>query len=225
MRAAAYIVQLALLTGLLLCPVGSGAVEHAAAVRLENRYSVSAGERWSLRGSLQARFRDSFHDHYYRKLDAGARYDAAPWLSLPVSFRLEDKSREGGWLRAKYILLDPTVELLELGRWLFDVRTRFQMLLNDTSFQYLRVQPRIQYHFCCWEREMSWWVYNDFYIPVERHPLLTNHESNNFSTGLNYPIGRRFDLNVYYMVFSMKALPESHRKHIHQSCFSLGFSI
>jgi uncharacterized protein DUF2490 len=200
----------------------TGAV-HKNALRLENRIGWKASPGWDFRGSFQARLRDQFSNVYFRKLDAGACYSLNGRVKLPVCLRFEDRVRTGGWFRSTYLLFDPTIVLAQPGNWRLDVRTRLQYLTNENSLHYIRIQPRLWRSFD-W-RGLGWWIYNDFYIRLADTGTgaVTNHYSNNFSTGFKLPLSSAADLNLYYMVFSMLAQEDSPRKHIHQACLSFGW--
>lgn len=215
---------------LLGCAVaGAGrlqADEHSSALRLESRLNWKLNNRWSAGGNIQARLRDRFSEFYYRKLDAGVNVKISDWLLLPVNLRLEDRtSSNGSWYLTNFILLDPTVKLPAWGHWRFDVRTRLQYMLNQGELQFIRVQPRLWYSFNRKRRTLGWWVYDDYYFRLIDWGIRTSYFSNNFCTGINYPFNSHADVNLYYMLFSAKATPDAVRRHSHQACVSLGFSI
>ncbi len=202
--------------------VVAGAV-HKSALRLENRMCWKASPGWDLRGNFQARFCDQYSDVYYRKLDAGACYSLNGRVKLPFSVRFEDRARAEGWFRSTYLLVDPTIVLARPGNWRIDVRTRLEYLTDERSLHYIRIQPRLWRSFD-WH-DLGWWVYNDFYLRLADTGTgdVTNHHSNNFSTGFKLPLGAAADLNIYYMVFSSLAREDSPRKHTHQACLSFGW--
>jgi hypothetical protein len=217
-----------ILTALLpviICAGVSAAAEHSGALRMENRLSWTLNPALTLRGGVQARLRDNLSHFYYRKADAGIIYQYSHRLRLPLTLRVEERSRDFGWLRRTYLLFDPTLLLAEPGGWRFDIRVRLQYLADNNSLHYLRIQPRVWRDFELTGYAMGWWVWNDIYIRLDDVGTgdVTNYRANNFCSGFNLPLGHGSDLNVYYMLYTGRGTMIDERRHAHQACFSLGF--
>ena len=202
------------------------AVEHEQAQRLQNSLSWEATPRLSFKGGVQFRFREHLQDFYYFKWEAGTALKVTEWLELPASFRRVKRELETGWQESELLLLDPKIRVFSSAGWQLDLRTRFQFLLdNPAGLQFVRVQPKLWYTFTLRRHELGWFIYNDFYFPVEEAIRENDSRFNMFSAGLRWPLNPHTELDLYYMLFSMRLQRDLPWRHIHQSCLAVSFSL
>lgn len=202
------------------------AAEHDQAQRLQNTLSWEASRRLSFKGGVQFRFRENLQDFYYFKWEAGSVVKVTGWFELPASFRRVKREFQTGWQETEILLIDPKIRVFSINKWQLDLRTRFQFLLdNPEGLQFVRVQPKLWYIFTRKRRELGWFIYNDFYFPFEKTFRDNNSRFNMFSTGLRWPLNPHTDLDLYYMLFSMRLQRGIPWRHIHQSCLALSFHL
>ena len=202
------------------------AAEHEQAQRLQNTLSWEATRRLAFKGGLQFRFRESLQDFYYFKWEAGCVMKATDWFELPASFRQVKRESETGWQEMELLLIDPKIRIFSLTSWQLELRTRFQFLLdNPAGFQFVRIQPKLWYYFTNRRNKPGWFIYNDFYFPFEKAARENNSRFNMFSTGLRWPLNPHTDLDLYYMLFSMRLIRSVPWRHTHQSCLAFSFHL
>ncbi|OGF99868.1 MAG: hypothetical protein A3F83_09355 [Candidatus Glassbacteria bacterium RIFCSPLOWO2_12_FULL_58_11] len=193
--------------------------------RLEQKLYWQASERFELRGFLQSRFQDMLSDFYYFNWDAGVSTYVNDRFKVPVCFRQTRREFGTDWQTTNYLLFDPTVLLVSAGGWQLDLRGRCTYMLTGTAVENIRLRPQASYVFLRRNREVGWYIYNDFYFQVLRQERLDHARFNLFAAGLRYPLNPVAGLDLRYMLFSAKYHQGAPWSHLHETCVVLEFRI
>lgn len=216
------------LAGMCILPAALAADEHSFAQRFQVGANWQASSEWFLRGTVQTRYREGLSDYYLFLTDLGVEYRPAALkkLRLPLLYRFQDKENVEGWRSNHYLLLDPTLSLLRLGRWEVDFRPRFQLNIEeDFQLTYIRPLLRLSRGFSFQGRAARAWVYHDHYFTMPGRVRRAWADPSEFSTGVSLPLSPRYDLLLYYMINSSRAKSSPDWSRIHQSCVALSFKL
>ncbi len=211
-----------------LFPVALAADEHSFAQRFQVGANWKASKEWYLRGTTQTRYREGMSDFFMFLTDLGVEYRPAAFkrLRMPILYRFQDRENVEGWRSNHYVLIDPTLSLLRLGRWEIDCRPRLQLNIEeDFRLIYLRPLLRLNRGFRFHERAGRAWVYYDHYFTMQRRVRRASADPSEFSTGVSLPLSPRYDLLLYYMINSSRAKSSPDWIRIHQSCLALSFKL